>query len=219
VLWSSGLAYGFLLATVVLGWYLIPWLFRLTSRFEIAGTATALAITVALTMAYLAELTGAARSVGAFFAGLLVSRTPQADRIIREVVPLEKVLVSLAFVFLGAQIDLRALNPMVSDNGQTVLLALAVTVAAIVGKFLAGFAPFWFRGDKRMIGLGMIPHGEIGLVFAQIGLDKGVFDQTVFSAIASMVLVTTFAGLAIFQAVLPPLPSKAVQDSNTAADV
>lgn len=202
VLRSSGLAYGFLLAAVVIGWHLIPWLFRLAGRFEAPGTATALAITVAWTMAYLAVWAGAAQSIGAFFAGLLVSRTPQAERIIREVVPLEKVFVSLAFVFLGANIDLRTLNPMVADNGRTVLLALAITLAAVTGKFLAGYTPFWFRGDKRIVGLGMIPHGEIGLVFAQIGLARGVFDEAMFSAIASMVLVTTFGGLAIFQLVL-----------------
>jgi Kef-type K+ transport system membrane component KefB len=209
VVWDSGLAYGFLLTAVALGLYAIPVLFRIASRFEVAGTATGLAVTVALTMAWLAALAGAAQSVGAFFAGLLVARTPQAERIVREVVPLEKVFVSLAFVFLGAQIDLRALNPAVADNGKTVLVALALTLAAVAGKFFAGYAAVWYRGDKRMIGLGMIPHGEIGLVFAQIALARRVFDQSVFSAVAFMVLVTTFAGLAVFQKLVPPLPPTA----------
>jgi Kef-type K+ transport system membrane component KefB len=206
VVWDSGLAYGFLLAAVLLGLYLIPWLFRLASRYEVPGTATGLAITVALTMAWLAALTGAAQSVGAFFAGLLVSRTPQASRIIREVIPMEKVVVSIAFVYLGVQIDLRALNPVESDHGRTILVALAVTLAAVAGKFVAGYAAFWFPGNKRMVGLGMIPHGEIGLVFAQLALVRGVFDRAVFSAVAFMVLVTTFAGLAVLQWAYPPLP-------------
>jgi len=59
-------------------------------------------------------------------------------------------------------------------------------LAAVVGKFLAGYAPFWFRGNKRVVGVGMIPRGEVGLIFAQMGLASGVFDSGLFSAVTLM---------------------------------
>ena len=61
----------------------------------------------------------------------------------------------------------------------------------IVGKLLAGYAPFWFRGNKAVIGVGMIPRGEVGLIFAQIGLAPSVFDAGLFGAATLMVMVTT----------------------------
>ena len=67
-----------------------------------------------------------------------------------------------------------------------------LTLAAIVGKFAAGYAPVWFKGNKRVIGVGMIPRGEVGLIFAQMGLVTAVFDTALFSAVALMVMITTF---------------------------
>ncbi|MBS0262145.1 MAG: cation:proton antiporter, partial [Planctomycetes bacterium] len=63
---------------------------------------------------------------------------------------------------------------------------------AVVGKFLAGYAPVWFTGNKKVIGVGMIPRGEVGLIFAQMGLAAEIFSPGVFSAVTLMVMVTTF---------------------------
>ena len=79
-------------------------------------------------------------------------------------------------------------------------------VAAVVGKFLAGYAPYWFAGNKRVIGVGMIPRGEVGLIFAQMGLASGVFDPGLFSAVTLMVMVTTFMAPPLLKQLLPPVP-------------
>lgn len=212
VAWQSAKAYGFLLAVLAVGHVVVPWLFRHVSRVELPGTATALAVTLALALAWLADRAGAARAVGSFFGGLLAARTPQAERVTREVMHLEQVLVSLAFVFLGAQIDLRTLDPMETAYRQTLLLGLLLTAAAVAGKFLAGQAAIGFPGSKKAVGVGMITHGEIGFVFAHIGLSSGVFDRSVFSAIAFMVIVTSFAGIALLQYLMPPKPDVVDQD-------
>jgi len=68
----------------------------------------------------------------------------------------------------------------------------ALIVVALVGKFVAGYAPWWFRGSKALVGVAMIPRGEVGLIFAQMGLATGALDVSLFSAIAIMVMVTTF---------------------------
>jgi Kef-type K+ transport system membrane component KefB len=68
----------------------------------------------------------------------------------------------------------------------------ALIVVGVIGKFLAGYAPFWFKGKKSLIGIAMIPRGEVGLIFARMGLATGALTSQLYSAIAMMVLVTTF---------------------------
>jgi Kef-type K+ transport system membrane component KefB len=63
---------------------------------------------------------------------------------------------------------------------------------AIVSKVVAGFAPVWFRGRKLVVGIGMIPRGEVGLIFAQMGRSSGVLDPGLFAALTLMVMVSTF---------------------------
>ena len=68
----------------------------------------------------------------------------------------------------------------------------ALIVVALAGKFVAGYAPWWFKGNKAMVGVAMVPRGEVGLIFAQMGLSTGALDVGLFSAIALTVMVTTF---------------------------
>jgi Kef-type K+ transport system membrane component KefB len=100
--------------------------------------------------------------------------------------------VPLFFVTVGAAVELSVFNPFNSANHRTLLIGGMLTLAAIAGKFAAGYAPVWFKGNKRVIGVGMIPRGEVGLIFAQMGLVTAVFDTALFSAVAMMVMITTF---------------------------
>ena len=88
----------------------------------------------------------------------------------------------------------------------TLVIGGALIVAAVLGKFLAGYAPFWIRANKRVIGVGMIPRGEVGLIFAQMGLTSGVFDAAMFSAVTLMVMVTTFMAPPLLKLWFPPAP-------------
>ena len=114
--------------------------------------------------------------------------------------------VPIFFVVVGAAVDLTVFNPLHSENHRTLLIGGALIVAAVLGKFLAGYAPFWIRGNKRVIGVGMIPRGEVGLIFAQMGLTSGVFDAAMFSAVALMVMVTTFMAPPLLKLLFPPVP-------------
>jgi Kef-type K+ transport system membrane component KefB len=86
-------------------------------------------------------------------------------------------------VSVGAAVDVRVFNLLEPGNHPTLLVGGLLIVAAVVGKFLAGYAPFWLRANKKVIGVGMIPRGEVGLIFAQMGLAAGVFDPRLFSAV------------------------------------
>jgi Kef-type K+ transport system membrane component KefB len=96
------------------------------------------------------------------------------------------------------------LNPTDPGNWHTLMVGGSLIVAAVVGKFLAGYSPFWFKGNKNVIGVGMIPRGEVGLIFAQMGLASGVFDAGLFSAVTLMVMVTTFIAPPLLKLLFPP---------------
>lgn len=202
---TTGIAFGFLAGTLLVGRLIVPPLTRLISRVDLPGTPTILAIMLAFGLAWLASVAGSAMIIGAFAAGLLLRWTPHAHEIEKGVAHLGHFFVPLFFVAVGAAVDVRVLNPVDPANRQTLVVGGLLTVAAVVGKFLAGHAPFWFKGNKRAIGVGMIPRGEVGLIFAQMGLASGVFDAGLFSAVTLMVMVTTFIAPPLLKLLFPPV--------------
>ena len=186
-----------------MGRLLVPPLARLTSRVDLPGTPTILALVLAFGLAWLAAAVGSAMIVGAFAAGILLRESPQSHEIERGVAHLGHFFVPLFFVTVGAAVDVRVFNPLEPENHQTLVVGGLLIVAAIVGKFCAGYAPFWFKGNKKVIGVGMIPRGEVGLIFAQMGLAAGIFDQGLFSAVTLMVMVTTFVAPPLLKLLFP----------------
>lgn len=204
----TAIAFGFLFGTLLVGRLVVPLLVRLVSRSNLPGTPTMLAVMVAFGVAWLASVAGSALIIGAFAAGLLLRDTPQAHEMERGVANLGHFFVPLFFVAVGAAVDLSVLSPLDPANRTTLLIGGLLIIAAVVGKFLAGHAPIWFRGNKNVIGVGMIPRGEVGLIFAQMGLATGVFDAGIFSAVTLMVMVTTFAAPPLLKLLFPPVASK-----------
>lgn len=170
-----------------------------------------LAAVFAFALAWLASAAGSAMIIGAFAAGLLLRESPQAKEMERGVAHLGHFFVPLFFVVVGAAVDVRLLNPIDPTNWHTLLVGGLLIVAAVAGKFLAGYAPFWFQGNKKVIGVGMIPRGEVGLIFAQMGLAAGMLDAGLFSAVTLIVMVTTFMAPTLLKLLFPPLSGGAPQ--------
>jgi Kef-type K+ transport system membrane component KefB len=210
VLAAAGRAIGFLVVATLVGKVVIPHLFRMAERIELPGTITVFAVVLALAMAWLADRCGSAMIIGAFAAGLLLAGLPRAHDIERGIAGLGHFLVPLFFVSVGASVDLGALNPLQSASRFALLLGGVLIVVAVVGKLLAGYAPFWFTGNKAIVGVGMIPRGEVGLIFARIGLASQVFDAGLFGATTLMVMVTTL--------IVPPV-LKRLLDKTTPSEV
>jgi Kef-type K+ transport system membrane component KefB len=204
VLRTTAIAFGFLAAAIVLGRFLVPPVFNLLARSGKENTLASMALVLAFLLAVLASEIGSAVIVGAFAAGLVLAPTEQAQAIERGVIRLANLFVPIFFVAVGAAVDVRTFG-----SRDIVLVGLALTVVAILGKFAAGFAPVWIRANKTLIGVGMIPRGEVGLIFAQMGLTAGVLTAGTYSALMLMVLVTTFMA--------PPLLRQLLSKSSAAA--
>lgn len=187
-----GIAVGFLVVAVVLGRLIAPRLFRIAEGMRVRGVLVAAAVAVAFGLAGLAELAGSAHILGAFAAGLILSGTHQFDTIERELKPVASIFAPVFFVVVGASVDLRLLDPSREGAGGLLLLTLLLSVLAILGKVAAGWAAPWERYRRLAVGVGMVPRGEVGLIFANIGLRTGVIDDAVFSGLLLVVMVSTF---------------------------
>jgi Kef-type K+ transport system membrane component KefB len=188
----TGIAFGFLVATLVVGRLLLPPLVRLVARIDHPGTPTVFALMLAFGLGWLAHEAGLAPILGAFAAGVLLVGTREKDEIEQGVTRLGHVFVPIFFVVVGAAVDLHSLNPMDAGNHKTLVVAALLAVAAVAGKFVSGYAPYWMRVNKPLIGVGMIPRGEVGLIFAQMGLTSGIFDVGLFTSVTTVMMLTTF---------------------------
>lgn len=206
IAWVTAVAFGFLLATLLVGRWVVPPLLRLVGKVDLPGTLPLLGLLLAFGLAWLAHTAGSALIIGAFAAGLLLAPTEKAHDIEKGVKQLGHFFVPIFFVTVGAAVDVRVLNPFDAVNHQTLLVGGLLIAAAVATKFAAGYAPFWFRGNKAVIGVGMVPRGEVGLIFAQTGLASGVFSPGLFSAVTFMVMVTTFLSPPLLKWLLPPRP-------------
>ena len=205
---STVKAFGFLVLALVLGRFFVPGLFDLLGRLGRESNLAVMGLGFALLLSLAAERAGSALIVGAFAAGLVLQPTLWAPIVREGVVRLGHFLVPVFFVAVGAAVDVRSFG----EPG-VLLLGLALLAVGILGKVLAGFTPWWFKGRKLVVGVAMVPRGEVGLIFAQMGLAAGAVDGGQYSALMLMVMGTTFVAPPALRALLkngdPPDPNPA----------
>ncbi len=213
-------AFLFLAGSVVLGMLMAPRLGKIFSKIHTGvGMKFTLAVSICLIFAYVAGLIGLAPIIGAFAAGLVLDpvhfRYFKAPKMVNDVKklaekhngefkeeleealehhghrhiedliePLAYFLVPIFFIVTGMKVALESLF-----NTQILGVALAITVVAIIGKYISGYAAG--NVNKKIVGVGMIPRGEVGLIFAAIGQSLGVLSDDLFSVIIVMVILTT----------------------------
>lgn len=200
---AAGLSFGFLLVAVAVGMPLGKVLVRFVGKAQVRGILVAVAVAFALLAALGAQTAGSAAIVGAFAAGLVLARTNRGHDIETAVRPVVDVFAPVFFVAIGAQVNVAYLDPSTPENRAALLLALGLTVVGILGKFAAGFAA-WGKVRRAFIGAGMIPRGEVGLIFAQIGKQSGALPEPVFVAVVLAVFATTFVTPPLLKALRPP---------------
>jgi Kef-type K+ transport system membrane component KefB/glycine cleavage system regulatory protein len=189
VTWIVVVAVGFLVITTFVGIRVAPPLFATVTRHSrSSGTLVAVALAFTLAIAELADAAKLAPIVGAFVAGLVMARSAPAERIRRELTSVSHLLIPVFFLQIGIDAEIDQFI-----HAKVLALAGVLLVVAILGK-LASIAGMWgATGDRLLVGIGMIPRGEVGLIFATIGLRQGVFGDDVYAALLLVILVTTVA--------------------------
>jgi Kef-type K+ transport system membrane component KefB len=224
-------AFGFLAGAVIIGRAIAPHLSRILARLnpEMPMKLTLL-LSVGLGLAWAAHHIGLAPIIGAFAAGVLLEplflKDFHAPPVVRDLEPFAKslpakeaeafrakldhhahrhheqlleplghFLVPVFFVYTGMQVRLETLA-----DPQVLVIALGVTAVAIAGKVVAGLAAG--SADRWIVGFGMVPRGEVGLIFAAIGKSLGVVNDTLYSVIVAMVILTTLVTPPVLGALL-----------------
>jgi len=184
----------FFLVAFYFGPYFLNFIIWLVRHLDIIEAKIFISFLFVMALAWIANLIGLATIIGAFTAGVILhdgyfrhwGDSGKHSLSIKDLIaPLETILVPIFFVLMGIQVKLETLL-----DPNVILIAVLLTVIAIVGKLVAGLGAR--RGNNRLaIGIGMIPRGEVGLIFASLGKSLGVISDSLFSAIVIMVLITT----------------------------
>jgi len=192
-----GVAVAFLFVALWIGLRFAPGIFAVVDRMRVRGVLLVSAFAFLLLLCALAQRAGTALIIGAFAAGLILSETKQFDRIEDRIKPVSDIFTPIFFLSIGAAVDPRVWNPLVPENHQTLAIGGTLLAIAVLGKLASGWAVPWRRFNRLAVGVGMAPRGEVGLIFAQIGLTAGILSSRLFSAILFVVVATTL--------VTPPL--------------
>lgn len=218
--WITAKAIIFLIGAIILGQLLSPLISKSLSKIHTGvGMKFAMAICFCLSFSFLAKEVGLAPIVGAFAAGLILDPvhfiyfkdhkivrdvkqvindfdpnlkqkilsviTPHAHRHVEDLIePIGLFLIPIFFVLTGMNVKLETMF-----NLPILLIALGITMTAIVGKVVSGLAAG--KVNKSLVGFGMVPRGEVGLIFAMMGKSLNVISDQLFSAIVIMVILTT----------------------------
>ena len=188
---KAGAAVAFFAGAIVLGVIFARQLVRVIERMRVSGALIVGAVGFALAWALAAEVAGSATIVGAFAAGLALGRTHKSEAIRTEVAPVAFIFTPIFFVLTGAGVDVRYFNVFDAANRPVLVLAGALFLAAVGGKFLAGFAA-GKRTNTTAVGIGMSPRGEVGLIFAEVGRRAGIVGAELFAALVVVIALTTF---------------------------
>jgi Na+:H+ antiporter len=204
----------FLGAVILFGRYLLQRQIAFFAILDQTNVKLLYPFSLLLILAWLADLMGLATIVGAFAAGLIVKdesftvyqKGHYGDRSVESIMaPLEGVFAPVFFVLMGLQVDISTfINPRV------LLMGLAITAVAVVTKVAAAL-PFSRSFNRLAVGLGMVPRGEVGLIFASIGRVMGILDTSLYSVVIIMVLLTTL--------VTPPALSWALTNRQVSKEV
>ncbi len=194
----------FLVGAILLGRFFNNSFVALAKQFKTRGRVVIPALTLALVLSYIAAAINLEAILGAFAAGLVLDETDIEDQHLEDlIIPIADVIVPVFFVTVGTKTDLSVLNPAIPENREGLIIASFLIVVAMIGKVVSGWSVFGIPQVNRLaIGVGMIPRGEVGLVFAAVGSDSGALSPALDVAIILMVILTTFVAPPLLRVVM-----------------
>lgn len=185
---TAAIAIGFLVVSFLVGVRVVPPLFARLATMKVRGVVMAFAFLFAFLMAWLADLAGLATIVGAFSAGLILSQAKEQHLIFEGAKPLGDVFIPFFFVVLGAAVNLREVG---GDAGRVLVAAGALIVLATIAKLLCGFGVRKGEANRLVVGVGMVPRGEVGLIFVVFGIQHFALPAWVAVTLILVVMLTT----------------------------
>ena len=204
----------FLIGSIVIGRLISPLIVGLVNEMKTRGQLLLTGLVFAFTLSYIANVIQLEAILGAFAAGLILAETDKRKELEEQVVPVADIFVPIFFVCVGAKTDLSVLNPAIPANREGLVIASFLIVVAIIGKVITGFTMVGQPElNKLAIGVGMIPRGEVGLVFAGVGSASGALSESTEAAIIMMVILTTFIAPPLLRIVFTE-PEEATESST-----
>lgn len=204
----------FLMFSIVLGRWGLPWLVRKASRWPVSQSLLTISLVIMLVYSIAAEVIGGMAAItGAFLAGLMLARSPEKERIESGMHALAYGLfVPIFFINIGLSTNLR------DFQAEAFWMALVLIVVAVAGKWLGAGWGARLGGLSRLeasqLGAGMISRGEVGLIVANVGMNEGLVPESGFSTIVVMVLVTTVITPPILRALFARISPRTGNESR-----
>ena len=180
----------FLVLAILVGIRLAPTSIGWIGGLKARGTLIVYSVVFAVALSAVADLIGLATIIGAFAAGLVLATTERRAHIEERIKPVADLLVPVFFVTVGMKVHPAMLNPF-AENAQ-LGIAVLLTVVAVASKLVAGLVVYQPGVRRWPVGVGMVPRGEVGLIFAGAGLAAGVIAEDLYSALVVVVMLTTF---------------------------
>lgn len=202
----------FLVGSVLIGRWLSPAFIGLVNNMKTRGSLLIMSLILMAVLAVIGAAIQLEAILGSFTAGLILSETERQQEIEERVLPLADFFVPIFFVCVGARTDFSVFNPAIPANREGLVLAAFLVVVAIVGKVTSGIGAGWgeTKLNRLAVGVGMIPRGEVGLVFAAAGSSSGVLSDALDAGIVVMVILTTFLAPPLLRLVFPNQPATPV---------
>lgn len=206
----------FLIGAILIGRLLRPFYVNLINQMKTRGQLLLVSLSFAFVLSYIAQVIQLEAILGSFAAGLVLAETEKRKELEEQILPIADIFVPIFFVCVGAKTDLSVLNPAIPSNREGLIIAAFLIVVAILGKVVTGFSIFGQPNlNKLAIGVGMIPRGEVGLVFAGVGSASGALSPSTDAAIIMMVILTTFVAPPLLRIVFSePVPVPQEQQPN-----
>lgn len=181
-------AVGFLAAVVVVGRKLSPYIFQIFVKIPSPGTFVTGSFIFAMGLGAAAHYVGLHPIVGAFAGGVVAGESGMTSRIREEMRPINFLLVPIFFVYIGSEVDISILA-----SSYVFLVGVGISILAFAGKYVSALGAIGKGMNANIIGIGMAPRGEVGLIFVAVATStlSAVIDEQVIAIIIWMVINTT----------------------------
>ncbi len=199
----TALAIVFLVGAIVIGLKAAPLIFHWALRMKARAAMSSAAVILCFLTATVAQLVQLAPIVGAFAAGTVLAKAEHKLHFESRVKSIADIFVPIFFAMMGARMQAQMFNPGTAAGRTTLGIGLLLLLVAVAGKLLGGLTVPGRHVHRLTVGVGMIPRGEVGLIFASIGLAARVISADLYAAIILVVILTTF--------ITPPLLTRVIR--------